>query len=168
MIDDSNGGTCASMPVLYTAVARRLRYPIKLVSANGHLFCRWDGKENRFNIESTGKGFSFLPDEYYHKWPHPLTDEQIKSGEFLSSMSPAEEMACFFAGRAWCLEENGRVDEAAKAYQTASRLHPAFRAYQAFLNLMRQRNQPILPEHILMGGRNPSRIPIFNPMNVIR
>jgi Transglutaminase-like superfamily len=67
MIDDPNGGTCCSMPVLYAAVARRLRYPVKLVHANAHLFCRWDGKETRFNIEGTGKGLSFFPDEYYRR-----------------------------------------------------------------------------------------------------
>jgi hypothetical protein len=132
---------------------------MKLVSANGHLFCRWDGKQYRFNMEATGKGISFFPDEYYHKWPHPLTVDQIKSGEFLSSMSPAEEVACFFAGRAWCLEENRRFEEAAKAYQTASRLHPAFQAYQGFLNLMRRRNQPILPDHFLTRGRAPFSFP---------
>ena len=40
------GGTCGSLPVLYTAIGRRLGYPLKLVSAWGpvwsHLFCRWD------------------------------------------------------------------------------------------------------------------------------
>ncbi len=40
MIADDNGGTCVSMPVLYTAVARRLGYPVKLVLAKGHAFCR--------------------------------------------------------------------------------------------------------------------------------
>ncbi len=52
-----NGGTCASMPVLYTAIGRRLGWPMKLAAARGHLFCRWDdpnghhpfGKE-RFNL----------------------------------------------------------------------------------------------------------------------
>jgi hypothetical protein len=168
MIDDPNGGTCASMPALYTAVARRLRYPVKLVSANGHLFCRWDGKENRFNIESTGNGFSIFPDEYYHKWPIPLTEGQIRSGEFLTSMSPAEELSVFFASRAWCLEENGRVDEAVKAYETAIRLHPAFQANRAFLNALERKKQPILPDQVSVRGRIPSGVQLFNPMKAIR
>src|SRR5262249_48450501 len=41
-----DGGTCATLPIIYTAVGRRLGYPIKLVCAWGpkwqHLFCRWD------------------------------------------------------------------------------------------------------------------------------
>lgn len=40
------GGTCATLPVVYAAVGRRLGYPIKLVSAmsrtTGHLFARWE------------------------------------------------------------------------------------------------------------------------------
>lgn len=38
MIDCENGGTCSSMPVLYTAVSRRLGYPVHLVLAKGHVF----------------------------------------------------------------------------------------------------------------------------------
>src|SRR5262249_19147342 len=49
------GGTCASMPVLYAAVGRRLGFPIKLVHAKGerftHVFARWDEPDKRFNIE---------------------------------------------------------------------------------------------------------------------
>src|SRR5262249_15057556 len=32
------GGTCASLPVVYAAVGRRLGYPIRLVAAKAHLF----------------------------------------------------------------------------------------------------------------------------------
>ncbi len=41
MIGSDNGGTCVSMPALYTAVARRLGYPVYLVTAKEHVFCRW-------------------------------------------------------------------------------------------------------------------------------
>src|SRR5262249_22714889 len=41
-----NGGTCASLPVVYAAVGRRLGYPLRLVQARtekwGHFFVRWD------------------------------------------------------------------------------------------------------------------------------
>ena len=40
------GGTCATLPVIYTAIGRRLGYPLKLVKGWSpkweHLFCRWD------------------------------------------------------------------------------------------------------------------------------
>src|SRR5262249_14324829 len=63
------GGTCASLPVLYAAIGRRLGYPLKIVKAigkrgtNSHFFCRWDdpGGE-RFNIETTAAdGLCCLP-----------------------------------------------------------------------------------------------------------
>jgi hypothetical protein len=47
-LTQGRGGTCLSMPVAYVAVGRRLGYPLKLVTAKGHLFARWeslDGKE---------------------------------------------------------------------------------------------------------------------------
>ena len=66
------GGTCASMPVLYVAIGRRLGWPIKLVHTLSHVFCRWDDAEGRhqfgkerFNIEATGRGTNFFPDDYY-------------------------------------------------------------------------------------------------------
>jgi len=42
-VSDTMGGTCASMPVLYVAVGRRLGYPLKLVATDSHVFARWDG-----------------------------------------------------------------------------------------------------------------------------
>ena len=45
IIGDGEGGTCVSMPVLYVAVGRRLGYPLKLVLAKAHVFCRWEGKK---------------------------------------------------------------------------------------------------------------------------
>jgi Transglutaminase-like superfamily len=50
MVGTDNGGTCVSMPVLYTVVARRLGYPVFLVTAKAHVFCRWDDGKERFNI----------------------------------------------------------------------------------------------------------------------
>jgi hypothetical protein len=52
-----HGGSCVTMPVLYAAIGRRLRYPIKLVGAKQHTFCRWDdGAGERFNIEGNVAG----------------------------------------------------------------------------------------------------------------
>ena len=66
---DGPGGTCSSMPAIYTAVGRRLGYPISLVEAPGHLFSRWDdplgtsnGIPDVFNIDASGHGFACQPD----------------------------------------------------------------------------------------------------------
>src|SRR5262249_46571614 len=95
MLQGSNGGTCVSMPVLYAAIARRLGYPVKLVEAKSHLFCRWegcgpDGKDERFNFDGAGSGFSILDDSYYRSWPKPISDDEITRGEYLKSLNAAE------------------------------------------------------------------------------
>jgi hypothetical protein len=49
-------GTCSSLPVLQVAIGRRFGYPLKLVTTKGHLFVRWEGAHERFNIEAAGRG----------------------------------------------------------------------------------------------------------------
>lgn len=125
MIGDANGGTCASMPVMYVAIGRRLGYPMKLVSTKEHLFCRWDDGKEKLNIEgATNGGVSYHEDEHYRKWPHPLTDADMASGVFLTSKSPTDELADFLHHRGMCLDKNGRLVEAREAFAAAHRLQP--------------------------------------------
>jgi hypothetical protein len=132
------GGTCGSLPVLYAAVGRRLGYPLKIVKAVRHLFVRWDDADGaewlhpeRFNVEATGPGIHFLPDEHYRSWPHEIADEDVKSGVFLQSLTPSEERAEFLAARGYCLQLNGDICAAIEALAHASRLTP--RASQSAL-----------------------------------
>ena len=134
-----NGGTCASMPVLYTAVGRRLGWPLKLVHTHAHVFCRWDDPDGRhpcgkeyFNLEGTGHGANLVSDDYYHKWPEPLTDEMIERFGYLRSLTPAEELAGFLMLRGHCLEDNGWIGKAMEAYGWSCRLSPSNLIYQAF------------------------------------
>lgn len=124
MLPGANGGTCASMPVLYTAVGRRLGFPIKLVVAREHLFCRWDDGKERFNIEGAGEGVSFYPDEHYRTWPKPLSEADLASGVFLTSMTPQQELANFLHDRGTCLHANGKLTEARAAFAESLRLEP--------------------------------------------
>ena len=126
-----NGGTCASMPVLYTAVGRRLGWPIKMVHARAHLFCRWDDPEGRhpfgkerFNLEATGQGASFPTDDYYRTWPEPLSDEMVQLLGYLNSISPETEFADFLVLRGHCLEDNGWIGKACDAYRAACQFTP--------------------------------------------
>jgi len=137
-IIDGIGGTCGSLPVLYVAVGRRLGYPLKIVKAARHLFVRWDdpdGKHwlhrDRFNIEATGPGIHFLPDEHYRTWPHPVSDEDVDSGIFLKSLTPREALAEFVATRGYCLQANRRVNEAIQAFGEAVKLAPHNRHFAA-------------------------------------
>ena len=97
------GGTCATLPVLYAAVGRRLGYPVKIVHARGHLFCRWDDAANgvRFNIEGTTQdGVNDHPDDHYRKWPYPFTPEEERRFGLLRSLTPRQELADFIGCRA--------------------------------------------------------------------
>jgi len=154
MIGDAMGGTCVSMPVLYVAIGRRLGYPVKLVLAREHVFVRWDGSDERLNIEGTGRGMNTHPDEYYRDRPLPLQDQWIERGEFLKSLSPQEELAAFLASRGHCLNDNGRFAEARECYAAAARLHPNYQGYQHFVAV-----SEAFIAHRASGATRPLRLP---------
>jgi hypothetical protein len=119
------GGTCANLPVLYTAVGRRLGYPLRLVRAKRHLFVRWEGDNGeRFNIEATNQGLSCFPDDHYRKWPAPFTLEEEEAFGYLKPLSPREELATFVASRGFCLCDRRRYREGLEALVLASALTP--------------------------------------------
>ena len=121
------------MPVLYVAVGRRLGYPLKLVRAKSHMFVRWDaGDGKNFNVEATSRGFSVREDAYYKTWPRPMSEEEFTGGEYMKTMTPVEELACFMSTRGVCLQVNGRFAEATAAYQQAAKLVPASKLYARF------------------------------------
>lgn len=163
MIGSKNGGTCASMPVLYTAVGRRLGYPMKLVLAHEHIFCRWDDGKERFNIEGASNGgVDYYPDEHYMSWPKPISEASVKSGEFLKSLTPSEELSTFLFDRGICCHKNGRLPEARVAFAEAARLRPQSRntqnallavvAGQRGMQPNRPMREPALPQIIQEGN----------------
>ncbi len=125
MLPGAEGGTCASMPVMYVAIGRRLGYPMKLVLAKQHVFCRWDTENERFNIEgATNGGVDYYPDEHYRSWPKPISDREMQSGEFLKSLTPEEELATFMLDRGVCFQANKRIADARACVAEAHRLMP--------------------------------------------
>jgi transglutaminase superfamily protein len=134
------GGTCASMPILYIAVGRRLGYPLKLVQTRAHFFVRWEDPEGkcfgfpeRFNIEGSGEGIASYSDDYYRTWPEQWTEAEETEGLYLRSMSPREELAAFLVNRGHCLSDNGRLVEAVEAYSWASAAAPHIVRYKLLL-----------------------------------
>lgn len=117
-------GTCSSMPVLCVAVGRRLGYPLKLVSAKGHLFFRWDDGREKMNFECTNR-LSVHNDDYYKKWPYPIFDEEVSRGWYLRSLSPKDELSVFLNMRGHTLVNHGRVTEALLANTQAALLYPS-------------------------------------------
>jgi len=126
-------GTCSSMPVLYVAIGLHLGYPLKLVTTKGHLFVRWEGPGERFNIEATAHGLSRFDDEYYRHWPFEITPAEEKAEGYLKSLTPAEELAVFVSIRGMCLREQGRLAEAADSFAAAVRLAPNCAGYRTML-----------------------------------
>lgn len=151
---DTPGGTCASMPVLYVAVGRRLGYPLKLATTHSHIFARWDGEalyqqecghENpawveTFNCETTN-GFTKHDDKHYRTWPFPVTEHQIAYNGFLKSLSPFEEFAQFLGARGHYGMDVGQPAFAARCYENAHRYDRSRPCYTAwFMKAARKSN----------------------------
>lgn len=137
LLGPKRSGTCSSIPVLIVAIGRRLGYPLNLVHAPGHVFCRWDGIGHRMrswrrrhNIEMAGD----REDDYYRRHPTwtPLVAARERVAEtpmFLRSLASSEVAAAFLASRGHVFEECDRPEAAAAMYAAAKRLAPANRAY---------------------------------------
>jgi hypothetical protein len=126
------GGTCATLPVVYAAVGRRLGYPIRLVATKRHLFCRWDDPQTgeRVNMEGAGDGFSVFPDDHYRNWPVPIKDaEEERMFGYLESWSPRQELANFIGHRAFVLKDHHRYREAVETFAAAGELDPQHAMY---------------------------------------
>lgn len=123
-IIQGEGGTCGSLPILYAAVGRRLGYPIVLASTKQHLFCRWDALPHGecFNIEASGEGISFFPDEHYFTGRFDMPPETVKACGYLESLSPREELASFLCQRGECWMQEKNYNEAATSYAWANEL----------------------------------------------
>ena len=119
-------GTCASLPVLYVAIGRRLGYPMFLVPAKNHLFARWDdGKGIRVNLETANTGgFTTHPDSHYRAWPFPISPEEEKIRGYLGNLDSSGMLAVFLGNRAQCLMAAGKNRDAAIAAAGAYRLAP--------------------------------------------
>lgn len=147
IIDEAGaGGTCASMPVVYVAVGRRLGLPLKLVEGREHLFFRWENPRrtliswpnlgncwipsDRFNVEGAGEGIAYHDDSHYIQWPHLWTETDFAHGRYLRSLSAKEEFAGFLIQRGECFWDLGQHVEALKAYHFARILVPEDERYE--------------------------------------
>jgi hypothetical protein len=123
-ITHGGGGTCATMPVVYVSVGRRLGYPLRLVMAKGkkyhHLFCRWEGIEERFNIDASGRGLCCFSDNYYRSGRYEISPDLEKEGRLLVSLSRREELAGFLSDRSLRFFEKGLFRQGAEAMAWAS------------------------------------------------
>jgi len=131
-------GTCASLPVIFVAIGRRLGWPMHLAVAKRHVLCQWVHDGSRRNLEgSCPGGGDTYPDEHYYRWPAPLTRDELASGRYLRPLNAAESLALFLETRGHCLVDNGRFDEAHEAYAAAYRLAPNWSQYDGHLSSLK-------------------------------
>jgi hypothetical protein len=120
------GGTCASLPVLFATVGRRAGLPLHLALAKEHVYVRWDGDGEEFEIEATSQGYRALRKGHYLMEPRPLTAHDLAKGIYLRNMTPPEVLALFIHQRGRCLLDNLRFDAAIEAFKHAARLEPVY------------------------------------------
>ena len=124
------GGTCATLPVVYIAVGRRLGYPLKLVTAKGgpkmdHSFARWEGEDGeRFNVEGSGDGMHCPPDGSYRTGRYQLSPKDEKLSGHLKSMTPRMELAGFLVERACEWRDRKQLRECVDALAWSASLVP--------------------------------------------
>src|SRR5947209_16255317 len=167
-VTDGPGGTCASLPVVYAAVGRRLGYPIRLAKTKMHLFARWDDPATgaRINFEGGNDGYGFHPDDRYRRWPVPITPEDEQNHGYLTALYPQRELANFLGQRAYHLTDLGRYREAVETFIAAAELEPELLTYRQcavqWLAEWRRRLQAEFPPGF------PRRIEIVRPLDLRR
>ena len=163
MLGPQRMGTCSSMPILYIALGRRLGYPLKLVTTKQHLFMRWDTPTERFDMDATGKGLDKYDDDYYKKWPFPITEQEIRDQDYLKSLSTREELSVFFSIRGACLTEAGRLAEATASFDAAYRRAPNWKGNQIMLAQAQQRQQGLSAGRFVLLQQERNRATPINP-----
>jgi hypothetical protein len=127
---DTKHGTCASLPTLHVAIARRLGWPVSLACARGHLISRFDDSEVVHNVEMTSVhpgAFCSDTDEAYVK-RFELPRRAIDCGSDLRRLTAREMLGVFVALRARHFADVGNWDSADRDFALARALFPAHRS----------------------------------------
>ena len=133
---DTKRGTCANMPVLHAAIARRLGWPVSIASLQGHFISRFDDGQVVYNIEATsaapGAWASGSDADYMKKLNH--RQKAIDCGSDLRKLSAREMIGVFLhhRGRHYC--DVKRYLEADQTYALARALFPCYR--RAFIGAL--------------------------------
>ena len=123
LLNGKHQGTCASMPVLYVAIGRRLGYPVNLATAERHIYVRYEEPNGgHFNVEATmDEGFLTPTDEDYTTGVFQCTPEDIRGFGWLRPVSNAEAFGHFLLHRGICLGLVRHYHEARETFLAAWR-----------------------------------------------
>jgi hypothetical protein len=134
-IIEGDGGTCASMPVLFIAVGRRLGYPLKFVHTLRHGFARWEGATETFNIECTSPGFLSHSNEHYLNWPDKIPVDLAMRMRWLLSQTPKQEVQWFGRQRTSVFLHHGMLKEAVEEMEKVYNFLPNPQCWNALEHL---------------------------------
>jgi hypothetical protein len=133
---DTKQGTCASMPTLHVAMARRMGWPVSLAAVKSHFISRYDDGKVYHNIEATdthpGSFASGSDEDYIGRYTLPR--KAIACGSDLRRLSAREMLGIFIAFRARHYADIGDVPAADRDYALARVLVPCHR--QTYLGAM--------------------------------
>jgi hypothetical protein len=118
------------------AWAEQMGYPLMLAMTRCHQYVRWDALPwgECFNIEASGDGVSFFPDDHYRTGRFEMPPGTIRVCGYLQSLSPREEVASFLVQRGECWMQEQVYGEALTAFAWANELDPR-RQQHALLTL---------------------------------
>lgn len=104
-------GQCVSMPALFVILAERLGLTVALASAPEHVFVRYiDDAGRAHNIEATSGGHPAR--DAWIRETHRITDEAIKNGIYLRTLSKREGIGVLASTVIESLFEGQRYQEA--------------------------------------------------------
>lgn len=120
---DTKQGQCVTIPMLYTAIAQRLGYPVYPVMAPEHTFVRFvDPALKDQNIElSSGAGYS-SDEDYAYKLN--ISSKAIKSGAYLRTLTRRQYLGVLLQQNAIVWGNQGKIDKAIKYFEKAYELDP--------------------------------------------
>lgn len=126
LLGGKHEGTCATMPLLFVAIGRRLGYPVALAGVKSHIYVRYEEPNGgHFNVETTmAEGFLTPPDEDYNTGIFFSTPQEIGDYGWLRPMSNAEILSQFLNNRAICLGTTRQYAEAKQMFLAAARYQP--------------------------------------------
>ena len=120
-------GTCASMPFLYVAIARRLGYPVTLATTATHFYVRYEeGGGKHLNVEATEHRAFLTPSdaEYRNPWELHLSDEEVDGMRYLQPLSNREILGHALLTRSAVLRSTKHYDMQAETWATAAQYLP--------------------------------------------
>jgi hypothetical protein len=141
LLDDKHYGTCASLPILYVAIGRRLGYPVTLATTATHFYVRYEeGNKKHLNVEATEHRAFLTPsdEEYKNPWEMLLSDDEVKGMVYLQPMSNKEILGHSLLTRSAVLRSMKQYDKQAEVWVTAARYLPDTPTWKEIIHDMQQ------------------------------